>query len=147
MIRNENEYQVAVGRLRDEAARLAEQERVLREKGLTDEQLKNALDPMRSFHLQLKEEVEAYERLRRGEFDLLHNLGGLGRLLVSLRVFKGVSQRELAERLGVHESQVSRDERNEYRGVTLERAGRVLEALGAELTTTVQAAAGQEIAA
>ena len=137
MIRNENEYQVAVERLRDEATRLAEQERVLREKGLTDDQLKNALDPMRSFHLQLKEEVEAYERLRRGEFDPLQNLGGLGRLLVSLRVFRGVSQRELAERLGVHESQVSRDERNEYRGVTLERAGRVLEALGAELTTTV----------
>ena len=140
MIRNESEYQVAVGRLRGEAARLAEQERLLREKGLADEQLKNALDPMRSFHLQLKEEVEAYEQLRRGEFDLLHNLGGFGRLLVSLRVFKGVSQRDLAERLGVHESQVSRDERNEYRGVTLERAGRVLEALGAELTTTVEAA-------
>lgn len=147
MIRNESEYQVAVGRLRDEAARLAEQERLLRERGLTDEQLKNALDPMRSFHLQLREEVEAYERLRRGEFGELHNFGGLGRLLVSLRVFKGVSQRELAERLGVHESQVSRDERNEYRGVTLERAGRVLEALGAELTTTVEAARSESSAA
>ena len=140
MIRNESEYQVGVGRLRDEAAWLADQERLLREKGLSDEQLKNALDPVRSFHRGLKEEVAAYERLRRGEFDPLMNLGGFGRLLVSLRVFKGVSQRELAERLGVHESQVSRDERNEYRGVTLERAGRVLAALGAELTTTVEAA-------
>ena len=137
MIRNENEYRAAAGRLAEEAGRIAEQERVLRERGLTNEQLKNVLDPLRSFHLQLREEVAAYERLRRGEFDPLQNLGGLGRLLVSLRVHKGVSQRELAERLGTHESQVSRDERNEYRGVTLERAGRVLEALGAELTTTV----------
>ena len=77
----------------------------------------------------------------------MQNLGGLGRLLVSLRVFKGVGQRELAARLGVHESQVSRDERNEYRGVTLERAGRVLEALGAELTTTVEATAADAAAA
>ena len=37
---------------------------------------------------------------------------------------------QLAERLGVHESQVLRDERNDYRGVTAERAQRILEALG-----------------
>ena len=53
----------------------------------------------------------------------------------------------MAERLGVHESPVSRDERNEDRGVTLERAGRVLEALGAELTTTVEAAGSESSAA
>jgi len=44
----------------------------------------------------------------------------------------------LAERLGVHESQVSRDERNEYNGVTVERADRILEALGVEMTTRVK---------
>ena len=147
MIRNESEYQVATTRLAEEAGRIADQERALRDRGLTPEQLKNVLDPLRSFHLQLREEVGAYERLRRGEFDPVQNLGGLGRLLVSLRVFKGVGQRELAARLGVHESQVSRDERNEYRGVTLERAGRVLEALGAELTTTVEATAADAAAA
>jgi len=48
-----------------------------------------------------------------------------------------VTQRELAERLGVHESQVSRDERNEYHGITLERAARVVDALGVEIRTTV----------
>jgi hypothetical protein len=35
--------------------------------------------------------------------------------------------RELARRLGVHETQVSRDERNEYFGITLERAAKILE--------------------
>jgi hypothetical protein len=33
---------------------------------------------------------------------------------------------------------VSRDERNEYHGVTVERAKRVLEALGARLVTRVE---------
>ena len=42
-----------------------------------------------------------------------------GHLLISLRIAKGISQRELAKRLNVHESQVSRDERNEYFGITL----------------------------
>ena len=99
--------------------------------------IKRALDPMRSFHLQLQEEIESYERLKRGEFDEIQNFEGLGRLLVALRISQGVSQRELAERLEVHESQVSRDERNEYRGVTLERANRILEALQVELISSV----------
>ena len=61
-------------------------------------------------------------RLKGGEFDELENLRGLGHLLIALRIAQGISQRELARRLDVHESQVSRDERNEYFGITLERA-------------------------
>jgi hypothetical protein len=38
----------------------------------------------------------------------------------------------------VHESQVSRDERNEYHNVTVERAARILDALNAEVHSTVQ---------
>ena len=93
---------------------MREQEAELAAMELSREQIKRAMDPVRSFHKQLKEEVESYERLKRGEFDELRNLGGLGQLLVALRVANGLSQRELAERLTVHESQVSRDERNEY---------------------------------
>jgi ribosome-binding protein aMBF1 (putative translation factor) len=86
----------------------------------------------------LKEEVESYERLIRQEFDELDNLRGLGHLLIALRIAQGISQRELARRLGVHESQVSRDERNEYFGITLERAAKVLDALNARLRTKVE---------
>lgn len=64
------------------------------------------------------------------------NLHGLGRALVAIRIALGLTQRELADRLGVNESQVSRDERNEYRGVTVERACRILDALGVEMTTS-----------
>jgi transcriptional regulator with XRE-family HTH domain len=39
-----------------------------------------------------------------------------------MRIAQGISQRERARRLDVHETQVSRDERNEYFGITLERA-------------------------
>jgi hypothetical protein len=41
-----------------------------------------------------------------------------------------MSHREIAQRLGAGEAQVSRDERNEYHGITIERAQRVLEAMG-----------------
>lgn len=133
MIRNETEYQEAATRLREERERLAQHRARLEEMGLSSDEVKRALDPLRSFHEQLAEEVDSYERLRRGELGEIHNLHGLGRTLVALRIALGMTQRHLAEKLEVHESQVSRDERNEYHGITVERASRILDALGVDL--------------
>ena len=142
MIRSESEYQAAVKRLDEESQRLKEQQLKLKELKLTKEEMKRAMDPLRSFHEQLLEEVSSYDRLKRGEFDEIQNFFGLGRMLVAVRIAQGVSQRELAERLGVHESQVSRDERNEYSGITVERANRILEALQVEIRTQVTSVGG-----
>lgn len=139
MIRTEAEYAQARSRLLDEKKRLHEHEASMKEAGLDVEQLKRAMDPLRSFTLQLEEEVESYERMQRGTFDPIENLAGLGRLLIAARVFAGLSQRDLAKRLDVHESQISRDERNEYRGITVERASRILKAVGeVELLSTMR---------
>ena len=146
MIRNETEYQEASARLADERNRLTEHRARLKETGLSDEEIKRVIDPMESFHLQLKEEVESYERLKRGEFEELENLRGLGHLLISIRIARGISQRELAKRLNVHESQVSRDERNEYFGITLERAIKILDALNVRLHTKVEIEPQREMA-
>jgi ribosome-binding protein aMBF1 (putative translation factor) len=137
MIRNEAEYQEASKRLDDEAQRLEQHRARLKETGLNDEEIKRVIDPLSSFHLQLREEVEAYERLKRGEFAELDNLRGLGHLLITSRIAQGLTQRELARRLGVHETQISRDERNEYFGITLERAAKILDALSVRLRTQV----------
>ncbi len=137
MIRNEVEYKSTVRRVQEQAERLMQQVAELKSTGLTKDQIKRVTDPVRSFHEQLKEEIESYERLKRGEFDELQNLSGFGELLVAVRIAKGVTQRELAKRLGVSESQVSRDERNEYHGITIDRANRILEALDVEITTEV----------
>ena len=144
MIRNETEYQEAVRRLKEERKRHRAQREKLIEMDLNPDEVKRAMDPLESFHLQLSAEVAYYERLKRGEFPPLHNLDGLGQLLVALRIFRGITQRQLAERLGVHESQVSRDERNEYHGISIERAGRILDVLGVGLRTEVEAAEEQD---
>lgn len=138
MIRSESEYKEAVKRVAEEKRRLEEQRKSLKGMGLTPDQVKRAIDPIRSFHLQLEEEVASYERLKRGEFCEVRNLRGVGHLLISLRIARGMSQRDLAAKLGVNESQVSRDERNEYHGITLDRAARILDTLGVELRTTVE---------
>jgi len=146
MIRNESEYREAVDRVAQEKKRLAAHAEHLRGQSLTREEIKKAMSPLRSFHLQLEEEVAAYERLKRGEFQELHNLRGLGQLLVSLRIARGLSQRELARRLGVDEALVSRDERNEYHNIGIERAARILEAIGVQLRTVVEDSAAYEAA-
>lgn len=140
MIRTDAEYQEAVGRLEAERDRLATHEAELRAAGLSPDEVTRMMDPLKSFHLQLVEDVAGYDRLKRGEFDDLNSLGEVGHLLIAARIARGVTQRELAKRLGVHESQVSRDERNEYYGVTLDRAGRILDALGVKLRSSARLA-------
>ena len=137
MIRNEVEYRDALKRLREEKKRLSEYQKRLRGQGFAPAEVKRAMNPIRLFHIQLEEEIESYQRLKRGDFEELKNFHGLGRLLVALRVARGMTQRELAEKLQVHESQVSRDERNEYHGITVERAARILDAIGAEISSEV----------
>jgi len=82
---------------------------------------------LQSFHEQLKEEVEAYERMKRRDFGSLYRLTSIGRWLIGLRIAKGWTQAELAKRLDVSQAQVSRDENNEYHGITVERAQKILE--------------------
>ena len=146
MIRNETEYQEAVRRFTEEKKRLAAHQERLAEAGLSAAELKRALDPLRSFQAQLAEEIESYERLKRGDVDTLLNLHGLGRSLVALRIARGITQRELAEKLGVHESQISRDERNDYHGITVERATRVLEALKVQMKSSFELTTGSAAA-
>jgi transcriptional regulator with XRE-family HTH domain len=86
----------------------------------------------------LEEEVAWYEDVRRRKFPAIRRLTQIGRLLIALRIANGLAQRELAERLGVSEAVVSRDERNEYHGITVERAQRILDALGASVMTQVE---------
>ncbi len=138
MIRTETEYQASRKRADEQARLLRQQEADLLSEGLGADQIKRALDPLRSFTAQIDEEIQTYENLKRGEFAELKNLQGMGQMLIGVRIALGLSQRELAERLSVHETQVSRDERNEYFGVTVDRASRILEALRVEVTTKVE---------
>lgn len=144
MIRTEREYQEVVKRIQEEREVLMLQKKSLKEAGLSLEEIKRVIDPMESFHGQLVEEAASYERLKRGEFDEIRNFQGIGRLLIALRINAGISQKELADRLGVHQSQISRDERNEYFNITVERAACILDALHVELTTTVKVIEGGE---
>jgi len=138
MIRNETEYQQAVAKIDAERMRLTEHIEAWKKQGFTADQVAKLREPLESFHMQFVEEVQSYERLKRGQFSEFENLHGLGQTLIGLRIARGMTQRQLAERLGVNETMVSRDERNEYHGITVDRVKRVLDALGVRLVTRVE---------
>ena len=60
---------------------------------------------------------------------------GIGRRLVQARIYRRMTQQELAAKLGITAQQVSRDERNEYHNAGIERIKKVMEALGLEMTS------------
>lgn len=138
MIKTEKEYLESKKRLLEEHEMIEDQLKKLKNAGLTKEQINLAIDPLASFMMQLKDEVEEYERLKRGEFGNLENLYGIGRTLVALRIFKGIKQSELALKLGVKESQVSRDEANEYHGASVDKIQKVLDAIGIKLKSSIE---------
>lgn len=138
MIRTEKEYQEAQKRLKTDFNVMKEQKRRMKKIGLSDAEIKEAMEPAVSFHQQLKEEVEWYEQVKNGEFHPIGYIEEIGRLLIGLRIFWGLSQKELAKRLNVSEAQVSRDEKNEYHGITIERAQKIFETLKAKIEIDVK---------
>jgi ribosome-binding protein aMBF1 (putative translation factor) len=133
VIRNPTELQECRKRLRAERQRRADYAAQLEAVGLPREDLAHAIEPVEAFVNQLQDAIHEYERAQRSDVSSVSDLRDLGRCLVALRVASGLTQRELAAKLGVHESLISRDERNEYHGLTIQRAAQILDALSVRL--------------
>jgi len=137
---------VSVGHTAQEFAetqeRLAEafaaaQRAALEQSGLSPKHVALAMSPLLAMRDQLQGELDWFEQARRGEIRPVPSLSSIGLSLIALRIARGLTQRQLAERLGINEAQVSKDERNEYHGISVERAQRVLDALDGEVTVSV----------
>ena len=144
MIRTEREYQEAVKRLQQSRELAARQRAALEELGLSVDEVKRGMEPALSFQAELEEEVAWYERVMQGEIEPIRRLTEMGRVLIALRITRGITQAELARRMNVSEAQVSRDERNEYHGISVDRAQAILDALEATVLTQVEASTADE---
>lgn len=138
MIKNESAYQKAVEKLKQDQEFISSEKNRFEEMGLNSEQIKMAIQPLISFHEQLKAEVEYYERIKRGSFNPVYKFTDIGKTLIAYRIYLGMTQAELAKKLGVSESQVSRDERHEYYGATTEKIEDVMDAMGMRYTINIE---------
>lgn len=137
MIRTNAEYKRALDTVRENRARAEMERAALAEEGFDTNEITTLMEPILSFHAQIADEVTLYERARAGEVPAVERVTDLGYTLIYARIASGLSQRDLADKLGVDESVVSRAERNEYHGVTKERAQRILDALDAKIRVDV----------
>lgn len=138
MIKSEKEYKEAVKRLKEEMEAIEATRVELEKEGLTPEQVKNALDPLLSFRGQLEDEVTTYEKIKRGNIGAIENFYGIGRSLIAMRISVGITQTELAKKLGMESSNFCRLEKNEFHGAKPELINRVLQALGFRARTTFE---------
>jgi DNA-binding XRE family transcriptional regulator len=142
MIKNESAYQKAVEKLKQDKEFISKEKLRFKEMGLSNEQIEMAVQPLISFHEQLNEEVGYYERIKRGSFNPIHKFTDIGRTLIAYRIYLGMTQAQLAEKLGVSEAQVSRDERHEYYGATTDKIENVMMAMGMRATINIEVSAG-----
>ena len=72
---------------------------------------------------QLEDELREYDQLKSGELTLpqVERLDQIAPFIVKIRIAKGVSQTELARRLGVSKQVISRYEESDYQTVAIAR--------------------------
>ena len=84
----------------------------------------------------LEAELREYESVRAGEFrmDRLRVVADLPALLIKARISQGLSQKELADRLGLKEQQIQRYEATDYATAKWSRIREVASAFGIDLS-------------
>ena len=79
----------------------------------------------------LQEEIEAYELLRSGRSEVVVvSIDGLAEGLINARIALGLSQRQLAERIGLRQQQIQRYEAEGYMTASYKRLLEVAHELG-----------------
>ena len=90
---------------------------------------------------QLEGELQAYDELKSGEFllPIVERLDQIAPFVARIRIAKGISQTELARRLGVSKQVISRYEENEYQTVAIAKLQEILDAIGIKTVVTLSA--------
>lgn len=133
MIKSDEAYKKAKKDLEKGKKDLEDLKNMLLKDGVTPEQIENAIGIPYMNTKKLEDDIIEYEHYLSGNFDCDDFGEDLGRYLIACRIWNRISQKELAENLGVSPQQVSRDERNEYRGAAFEKLKSVAKVLNVQI--------------
>ncbi len=88
----------------------------------------------------LSMQLHEYETLKSGTVEVLKaaTLEELPRILIRARIVKGLSQRQLSEKINVREQQIQRYEAEEYASANLRRLSEVANALGLNISEVAE---------
>src|SRR6266436_2961505 len=90
---------------------------------------------------QLEDELREFDQMKSGKLVLPHveRVDQIAPFIAKIRIAKGVSQTELASRLGVSKQVISRYEENDYQTVAIARLQEILDAIGIKAVVTLSA--------
>ena len=132
MIKNERQYRIT----KAQADRFSETLRGLEQRSSVVEGVhpliaKVQQEAVRSQLADLESELREYESLKAGEFQLdqLNVVADLPVALIKARIAQGLSQKELAELIGLKEQQIQRYEATDYASASLSRINEVVNIL------------------
>ena len=132
MIKNERQYRIT----KAQASRFSQTLESLKKrsgesKGIHPLIAKAQEDAARSQLADLESELREYESLKAGKFPIaeLSVVDELPTALIKARIARGLSQKDLAERLGLQEQQIQRYEATYYASASLKRIKEVVGAL------------------
>jgi DNA-binding Xre family transcriptional regulator len=79
----------------------------------------------------LEQEIEEYENLKKGIYELPQNITFVELLqsISKIRISKGLSQQDLANMLGITKQQLNRYEEHNYQNVSIAKINEILEVL------------------
>jgi len=131
MIKTDRQYKITKAQIAKFEAALEEPSRRARS-GAKPALQKLEKDALRSQLDELRAEVKRYELLKHGQRQPapIASFDQLPLALVEARICAGLSQKGLAERLGLQEQQIQRYEATDYASASLTRIKEVAEALG-----------------
>jgi DNA-binding XRE family transcriptional regulator len=138
MIKNELQYKLTKSSAENFEKRL----HWLRENPGAQDQLDPILakaeeDGLQSMIDELREEIQEYERTKQGDVDMtsLTSVHMVPSTLIRARIARGLSQRQLAQLVGLKEQQIQRYESNDYSNVDLGRVQEIARALTGDAST------------
>jgi transcriptional regulator with XRE-family HTH domain len=136
MIKNERQYQLSKAQIREFEASFSAADIVKESADIHPRFVAAQKDAIRSQIEELSQDVREYEALKAGKITNFEaqSLDELPLLLVKARIARGVTHKELADRLGVKEQQVQRWEFNDFSGASLDNLAAIADALGVVLT-------------
>ena len=138
MITNDRQYRITMRQLSGLERALSEMKTRLGKAPSPDWVAKASVDALASEAEVLRSDVVEYEALLACPADSfkLSSLSDLPRDLIRARIAGGLSQRDLADLLGLKEQQVQRYEATQYSSASLRRLKEVATALGLEVPAT-----------
>lgn len=140
MLRSHKEYTAAIKKLKQDDEAIERQKEELKKLDLSKKEMSLVMSPLVSFRNQIEEEIRIYECIKRRDWRVILSLfdpQNIGRFLIALRIATGLTQRDFAHLLGVTEAQVSKDERNEYHGVSFNKVIRIMEIFHVKPSTPI----------